>query len=145
MAFTSSIAPPSQIDLDHALVLRDLVDGALGEHRAFVQTRDLHAELAHEGHVVLDDDDSAVAIDLLEELGSLARLGVGHAGDRFVHEQQLWFLRQQHADLEPLLLAVRERAGNTMTHRRRQARARPVSPGRAGATRKYDDAPPTTG
>src|SRR3954452_10743197 len=93
MAFTSSIASPSQIDFDHTLVLRDLVDGALGEHRAFVQTRDLHPELAHEGHVVLDDDDSAVAVDLLEELGGLARLGVGHAGDRFVHEQQLGLLR----------------------------------------------------
>src|SRR3954451_21054971 len=106
MAFTSSIGSPSQIDLDHALVLRDLVDGALGKHRAFVQTRDLDTELAHEGHVVLDDDDSAVAVDLLEELGGLARLGVGHAGDRLVHEQELGAFGPPAARSWPLPSAV---------------------------------------
>ena len=36
-------------------------------------------------------------------LGFLRR----HAGDRLVDQQQLRLLHQQHADLEPLLLAVR--------------------------------------
>src|SRR3954464_15336199 len=43
----------SQIHLDHAFVRRDLVDGALRQHGAFVQAGDLDAELANEGHVVL--------------------------------------------------------------------------------------------
>ena len=46
---------------------------------------------------------------LAQQLGGLLGLGVGHAGDRLVDQQQLRVLRQQHADLEPLLLAVRER------------------------------------
>src|SRR3954449_8794115 len=41
----------SQIHLDHALVRRDLVDGAHREHGALVQAGDLDAELADEGHV----------------------------------------------------------------------------------------------
>ena len=42
------------------------------------------------------------------------RLGVGHAGDRLVDQQQLRVLRQQHADLQPLLLAVRQAAGQSV-------------------------------
>src|SRR6266516_3766872 len=84
MELTCNIALAPQINLDHALVLRDLVDRALGQHRAFVQARDLDSELAHEGHVVLDHDHGAVAIDLLEEFGGLPRLGVGHAGNRLI-------------------------------------------------------------
>ena len=43
---------------------------------------------------------------VLEQLRRLLGLGVGHAGDRLVDQQQLRVLRQQHADLQPLLLAV---------------------------------------
>ncbi|KAG1244726.1 hypothetical protein G6F65_021638 [Rhizopus arrhizus] len=38
-------------------------------------------------------------------------LGVGHARHGFVQQQQLGFLHQQHADLQPLLLAMRQQAG----------------------------------
>src|SRR5262245_603722 len=112
------MALAAQIDLDHALVLRDLVDGALRQHRAFVQAGDLDPELAYEGHVVLDHDYGAVAVDLLEQLGGLLGLGVGHAGDRLVDQEELGLLRQQHADLQPLLLAVRQRAGDAAAHAR---------------------------
>src|SRR5262249_3972951 len=115
---TSNIALAPQINLDHALVLRDLVDRAFRQHRAFVQASDLDAELAHESHVVLDHDYGAVAIDLLEELGGLPRLGIGHARNRLVDEKKLGLLRQQHADLEPLFLTVRQRAGDAVAHRR---------------------------
>ena len=45
------------------------------------------------------------------------RLGVGHAGDRLVDQQQFRLLRQQHADLQPLLLAVRQAAGDARAQR----------------------------
>ena len=44
----------------------------------------------------------------LEQDRRLRRLGVGHAGRRLVDQQQARFLGEQHADLEPLLLAVRQ-------------------------------------
>jgi hypothetical protein len=40
----------------------------------------------------------------------LLGLLVGHAGDGFVHQQQLRVLHEQHADLQPLLLAVAQQA-----------------------------------
>src|SRR5207302_1697158 len=46
-----------------------------------------------------------------DEGGGLFGLAVGHAGDRLVEQEELLVLHQQHADLEPLLLAVAERAG----------------------------------
>src|SRR5579859_7218756 len=73
----------SQIHFHHALVLRNLIDRALGQHRAFVQTGYLDAEVAHEGHVVLDHDDGMFLGDLLEQFRGLPRFRVGHAGDRF--------------------------------------------------------------
>ena len=56
-------------------------------------------------------------------------LGVGHAGDRLVDQQQLRVLRQQHADLEPLLLAVRQAAGE---------RARARAPSRTVSRMRVD-------
>ena len=87
------------------------VDGAFGEHAAFVQHGHLDAEGAHERHVVLDDDHRLLRGDLLEQLGGRLGLGVGHAGGGLVDEQQLRLLREQHADLQPLLLAVAEVGG----------------------------------
>ena len=41
----------------------------------------------------------------------LRALGYAHAGDRLVEHQEFGVLDQQHADLQPLLLAVAERFG----------------------------------
>src|SRR5712672_787987 len=99
---------PPQIHFDHPLIRRNLIDGSFGQHRALVQAGYLDAELADEGHVVFDDHDRFIAIDFLQQLGGLMGLDVGHAGDRLVDQKQFRILREQHADLEPLLLAVRQ-------------------------------------
>ena len=109
-----------QIHFDHPLVRRDLIDGALRQHRAFMQAGDLDAEFAHEGHVVLDDHDRLFLVDFLQQLRGLMGLDVGHAGDGLVDQQQFRVLRQQHADLQPLLLAVRQASGQAVA-RVRQA------------------------
>jgi hypothetical protein len=68
-------------------------------------------DAAHELHVVLDDDDGVLAGQPAQQLGRPLHLGVGHAGDRLVDQQHLRVLRQQHPDLQPLLLPVRQQAG----------------------------------
>ena len=62
-------------------------------------------------------------------------LGVGHAGDRLVDQQQLRVLHQQHADLEPLLLAVARAARASMCCCGRQADDR-RAPRRCGRARR---------
>src|SRR6202044_3525938 len=47
----------------------------------------------------------------------LSRFHIRHAGHRLIDQEELWILRQQHADLEPLLLAVRQAAGKAVAHR----------------------------
>jgi hypothetical protein len=46
--------------------------------------------------------------DALQQLAGQLALAHAHAGDGLVEHQQLRLLHQQHADLEPLLLAVRQ-------------------------------------
>ena len=76
-----------------------------------MQHRDLVGDVLDEFHVVLDDQHRAVLDDAVEQLGGLGALADAHAGDRLVEHQQVRVLDQQHADLEPLLLAVAEQVG----------------------------------
>jgi hypothetical protein len=74
-------------------------------------TRHLGAEGADEFQIMLDDDDAAVTGDAAEQGGGVLGFLVRHAGDGFVHQEELWFLHQQHADFQPLPLAVGEDGG----------------------------------
>ena len=53
-----------------------------------------------------------------EQLAGGVAFVVAHPGDRLVEQQQLGVLHQQHADLQPLLLAVRQGAGQLVAHAR---------------------------
>ena len=79
-----------------------------------MQNRHLHTEPAHELHVVLDDNQRVIFADLLQQIGGGLGFCVGHAGDWLVDEEELGVLRDEHADLEPLLLPVRKQAGQTL-------------------------------
>ena len=57
-------------------------------------------------HVVLDHDDRVRLADVAQQRRRLLRLRVGHAGHGLVDQQDRRVLRQQHADFQPLLLAV---------------------------------------
>jgi hypothetical protein len=74
----------------------------------FVQNGDFHIEIAHKCHVVLYDYHRTRLVDFPEQPGSFRSFRIGHAGNGFVHQQQLRILSQQRANFEPLLLAVRE-------------------------------------
>src|SRR5260370_13773959 len=76
---TPSSSP--QINLDHPLILRDLIYRALGDDGALVQHRHLDPEFAHEGHVVLHHHDGALAVDLPQHLRTPGCLGLRHARD----------------------------------------------------------------
>ncbi len=76
-----------------------------------MQHGDFAGDLADEGHVVFDDDDAVLAFEAQQQFAGLVRFLVGHAGSGFVHEQQFRILREQHADLQPLFLAVAQCAG----------------------------------
>ena len=94
MRSTVSMASPPQIHFDDARVGADLVQCPFGQHRAFVEARDLDAELAHESHVVLDNDDGMIAGDIPKKVRRRDRFRVGHSGDGFVDQQQLRVLRE---------------------------------------------------
>jgi hypothetical protein len=82
-----------------------------GEHAALVQHRhSMRRDLRDEGHVVLDHHHRmCLPASDRQQLGGALGFLVGHAGHRLVEQQQLGLLDEQHADLEPLLLSVRQR------------------------------------
>ena len=63
---------------------------------------------------MLDEHQRVIAGERKKQLGAAQRLVVGHAGDGLVEQQQLRLLHQQHADLEPLLLAMRQETRGTL-------------------------------
>src|SRR5437867_5139947 len=67
----------SEIDLEHARIGLDLVDGSLAQHRPLVKDRHLARDLTDELHVVLDDEHRAVGGDRLEQLAGAHRFLVG--------------------------------------------------------------------
>ena len=75
----------------------------------------LCGDVLDEFHVVLDHEDRAALDDAVEQFRGLDALADAHAGDRLVEHQKFRVLDQQHADLEPLLLAVAEQLGASMS------------------------------
>src|SRR5438876_976409 len=85
-----------------------MIERSLRQHRTFMKNRNLDVELAHEAHVMFNDDDRTLAGDGFKQHRRGLGLCIGHAGDRLIDKKEFRLLGQQHADLEPLLLAMRE-------------------------------------
>ena len=64
------------------------------------------AIVSDERHVVLDHDQWVLAIDLADDLGRSHALFLGHAGGRFVEQDQIGPSAQHQRKLHPLPLAV---------------------------------------
>src|SRR2546428_13097392 len=103
----------SQINLEHARITLYLLHRALAQDRTLVEHRHLGAELADEFHVVLDDQDGAVARDAEEQLGGARGLFVRHARHRLGDEEGLGILRHHPPALPPLLPPLRTAARPT--------------------------------
>src|ERR1700716_959277 len=102
----------AQINRRNALVGNDLLDGALRENSAEMQHGNPPGNLPHKVHVVLNRQNrDAAGIQCLDDLTGGKCFGWRHAGGRLIQQEQLWLQADRHADLEPLLLAMAEIAG----------------------------------
>src|SRR3989449_10027578 len=93
-----------------------LFRSALREHGALVQHRHAVApprDLPDELHVVLDEHYARARArhDALDERDRPLLLRSGHPGRGLVEQEERRIVDEEHRDLEPLLLAVGERAG----------------------------------
>ena len=105
-----SIASAPQEHFDHLFVLLNTVHRPFGQHAALVQHRDLLRDPRRRSPCRARPRSACICPPATGTARRCARLVVGHAGDRLVEQQQLRLLHQQHADLQPLLLAVREQS-----------------------------------
>ena len=64
----------------------------------------------HDAHIVLDENDGlvAVALDLLDDGNELGNLFRRHPSCRFIEQQYLRILREDHSQFEFALIAVRQ-------------------------------------
>ena len=74
-------------------------------------------------------------LDTLQQLAGAVALGARQAGDRLVEQHQPRRLDQQHADLEPLLLAVRQQPARVLDLRRQARQFQRVGDAVAGSRR----------
>jgi hypothetical protein len=101
----------AEVDFLDTFIVLDLIHRAFAKNIALMQDGHLAGQLPYKGHVVFDYKNAVPAFQTQEQLTCFVRFLVGHASRRFVHEQELWVLGQQHSDFKPLLLAVTEGAG----------------------------------
>ncbi len=83
-------------------------DGALSEHR-----HDL-GNLPDKVHIMLDHDDRLLLRQGRQQAPGLLRFFIAHPGHRLIDQEQRGLLQNHHADLQPLLLAVRQGPGAIM-------------------------------
>jgi hypothetical protein len=94
---------------------------AVREHAAHVQHADRRRELFDEIHVVIDHDERVRPASAADQRGGRLGFLMRHAGRGLVEQQQIGIRCDDHPDLEPLLVAVRELRGGD-----RALRARPM-------------------
>jgi hypothetical protein len=80
----------------------------LRDDAPFVQHRHALGNRSDESHIVLHHHDRVFARQRRQKLGRALDFVRCHACDRLVDQKQFRVLHQQHADFEPLLLAVRQ-------------------------------------
>src|SRR3954454_4423768 len=110
-ASAAAMAPP-EIELVHELAGTDLAGRALQQQLSLVEHGDALGDGQRDVHVVLDDDQGHLRIELEEHPRQHDPLGPREPGGRLVEHEQPRLGSQREADLELALLAVRQRGGD---------------------------------
>ncbi len=100
----------SDINFDDFRIGADLLHRSFREDFSEVHHGDAVGDFADEFHIVFNDDDGPVFGNTADQFGGLRAFADAHAGDRFVEHDDFRFLHQEHANFEPLFLAVAENA-----------------------------------
>ncbi len=82
-----------------------------------MQYGDSIGNTAYKIHIMLHHHYRVFSGEASQQFSGTLHLLMGHARYRLVHQQQLRALHQQHADLQPLLLAMREHASQPLAFR----------------------------
>src|SRR5215472_13630337 len=96
-----------QVDLLHLLAAADLLRRSGLQHLAEMEDGNMLGDVEYHVHIVLDEEDREVAIEVGEKLYHLRGLARREAGGRFIQEQDLRVAGETEDDFELSLLAVR--------------------------------------
>src|SRR5215831_9140493 len=96
-----------EIDLLHLLAATDLLRRSRLQHLAEMEDGNMLGDVEYHVHIVLDEEDGEVAIEVSEKPYHLRGLARREAGGRFIQEQDLRVAGETEDDFELSLLAVR--------------------------------------
>jgi hypothetical protein len=105
--------PPPQVDIENSLIVSKIFDVPFCEHRPLMQDCDFRVESADELHIVLDHDHRGRIGQGSDQTGELAPLFPRHSCGWLVKEKNGRRQTKHHADIEPLLLSMRQFAGRS--------------------------------
>src|SRR3954463_106261 len=100
----------SQVDFLDLLAVLDLLGRSRFQNFAEVQDGNRVRQVEHHVHVVLDQEDRELAVELHEKLGHFKRLAGGQTCRRLVEKKDARVARKPENDLELALFAVRKKA-----------------------------------
>src|SRR5215470_12879999 len=97
-----------EIDLLHFLAAADLLRRSRLQYLAEMEDGNMLGDVEYDVHIVLDEEDGEVAIEVGEKSYHFRGLARGEAGGRFIQEQDLRVAGEAEDDFELSLLAVRQ-------------------------------------
>src|SRR4051794_34385805 len=100
----------AEIDILEEFIGRNLDNLAKRQALDLVEHGETIAGVADEIEVVLDDHQRAMFVDRLQQFAGDAELLQAHAAGGLVQQQKLRLAGKRHRDLQPLLLAMRQRS-----------------------------------
>src|SRR5262249_10553557 len=108
---SSNLPPmPPEIDVENSLIAAELVQSAASEHAALVKPRHRHVDLPTNLHVVLDCNHATALAEFGDQSSGARGLFSRHARGGLVEQDHRRFPGQNHPDLQPLLLTMRQAA-----------------------------------
>src|SRR3984893_17868935 len=90
----------AEIDLPHPWVGGYLLHAAFGQQRAVHENRDATGEAEHQVHVMLDEQQRDLKRKRRHSGEALVTFGLGHAGRRFIEQEDARSARECQRDLE---------------------------------------------
>jgi hypothetical protein len=102
----------TQIGSLHFFIRRDFSRRSFGKHAPLMHHRNGIGNAHHHVHVVFHQHDGflTTALNVLDERNQFGHLFGGHSGGRFVEQQHLRIRRQDHAQFQFALIAMRQGA-----------------------------------
>src|SRR5262245_19121626 len=94
----------TEINFNHFVIVLDKIDSTFCQDLAHMHHSNHRSELAHEKHVMFDNENRTIPLQTLQQFTSAVTFCARHASHRFIKQEKFWLLCEEHPAFEPLFL-----------------------------------------